>query len=73
MKASTVAGAPKGLKGEEIPLAARIIAVADTFDAASSYRAYRRGKSPEEAMAMVEEVAGSQPAPEKVKVFQEVY
>jgi len=66
-------GYPHGLKGEEIPLAARIIAVADTFDATSSDRAYRKGKSRQEAMAIVQEVAGSQLDPEMVKVFQEVF
>ncbi len=66
-------GHPQGLKGEAIPLAARIIAVADTFDACSSSRAYREAKSPQEAMAIIEEVAGSQLDPRLVKVFQKVY
>ncbi len=66
-------GYPKGLKGEAIPLAARIIAVADTFDASSSTRAYRKAKSPQEAMAIIAEVAGSQLDPRLVKVFQKVY
>ena len=56
-----------------IPLAARIIAVADTFDASSSSRAYRKAKSLPEAMAILEAVAGSQLDPHLVKVFQQIY
>jgi HD-GYP domain-containing protein (c-di-GMP phosphodiesterase class II) len=66
-------GYPRGLRGKEIPLEARIIAVADTFDAITSDRAYRPAKSPEEALAVMEEVAGSQLDPDLVKVFKEVY
>jgi HD-GYP domain-containing protein (c-di-GMP phosphodiesterase class II) len=66
-------GYPNGLKGEDIPLAARIIAVADTFDAINSTRAYRPARKPEEAMAAIEAVAGSQLDPYIVKVFKEIY
>ena len=66
-------GYPQGLKGKEIPLEARIIAVADTFDAITSDRAYRPAKSPEDALAAMQEVAGSQLDPDLVKVFKEVY
>jgi HD-GYP domain-containing protein (c-di-GMP phosphodiesterase class II) len=66
-------GYPKGLKGDEIPLAARIIAVADTFDAISSDRAYRAGKSLEATIAIVEEVSGSQLDPRVVAAFKKVY
>ena len=66
-------GYPKGLKGKEIPLDARIIAVADTFDAITSDRAYRPAKSPEEALKILEEVAGTQLDPDLVEVFKEVY
>ena len=65
-------GYPGGLKGKEIPLEARIIAVADTFDAITSNRAYRPGKSPTEALEEMERVAGSQLDPELVQVFKEV-
>ena len=44
-------GYPKGLLAEDIPLQARIIAVADTYDAASARRVYRRSKSPFEVLA----------------------
>ncbi len=66
-------GYPKGLKGDEIPLGARIIAVADTFDAINSDRAYRAARSKEEAMAIIEEVSGSQLDPQVVAAFRKVY
>ncbi len=46
-------GYPDGLKGEEIPLMARIIAVADTFDAITTSRPYQRARTFEEALAML--------------------
>ncbi|MBN1615432.1 MAG: HD-GYP domain-containing protein [Deltaproteobacteria bacterium] len=67
------AGYPDGLKGEDIPLMARIISVADTFDAITSVRAYRSDKTPEEALAIMEEVAGTQLDPRLVKVFKDLY
>lgn len=66
-------GYPQGLKGEEIPLSARIIAVADTFDAITSSRAYRRAKRPEKALTIIEEVAGTQLDARMVDVFKKVY
>jgi HD-GYP domain-containing protein (c-di-GMP phosphodiesterase class II) len=66
-------GYPKGLKGKQIPLEARIIAVADTFDAMTSSRAYRPAKTAEEALEEIEKVAGSQLDPELVEVFKEVF
>ena len=47
-------GYPDGLKGEDIPLSARIIAVADSFDAMTSQRPYRRAKSPKESLEEIE-------------------
>lgn len=66
-------GYPQGLKGKRIPLEARIIAVADTFDAITSSRAYRPAKTPEEALQEMEKVAGTQLDPDLVKVFKEVF
>ncbi len=66
-------GYPAGLKGEAIPLVARIIAVADLFDAVNSTRAYRGARGPELALAKVVEVAGSQLDPRIVDVFKKVY
>jgi HD-GYP domain-containing protein (c-di-GMP phosphodiesterase class II) len=66
-------GYPEGLKGDNIPLMARIIAVADTFDAITSFRAYRGAKSAEQALAIMEEVAGTQLDSRLVEVFKDVY
>lgn len=63
-------GYPEGLKGEEIPLAARIIAVADTFDAITSKRSYRSSKTPSDALLELDQVAGTQLDPRLVKVFK---
>ncbi len=52
-------GYPKGLKGSQIPLEARVVAVADVWDALTSDRAYRKGWSPQEALAHIEAGAGS--------------
>ena len=65
-------GYPAGLKGEKIPLGARILAVADTFAAMTSDRVYRRGLSKESAIKELKRVAGTQLDPELVKVFVEM-
>lgn len=62
-------GYPQGLAGEEICLEARILAVADAFDAMTSQRVYRRALSIEEALAEVERGAGKQFAPECARAF----
>lgn len=53
-------GYPHGLKGEETPLAARIVKVADTYDAMTSDRPYRRGMSHEAALHILREVSGTE-------------
>lgn len=53
-------GYPHGLKGEEIPLGARIILVADTFDAMTSDRPYRKALTAERAVAELQKYAGAQ-------------
>jgi putative nucleotidyltransferase with HDIG domain len=53
-------GYPRGLKGEETPLHARIVKVADAYDAMTSDRPYRRGKSHAEALAVLRSVSGSE-------------
>jgi HD-GYP domain-containing protein (c-di-GMP phosphodiesterase class II) len=63
-------GYPDGLKGEDIPLQARIIAVADTFDAITSDRAYRSARSHKEALEILDKVAGKQLDPRLVEVFK---
>ena len=66
-------GYPSGLQGEEIPLHARIITIADTFDAINSRRAYRSARHGKEALNIVKEAAGSQLDPGLVKVFETVF
>ena len=53
-------GYPSGLKGEHIPLAARIILVADAFDAITADRPYRRGRAPSEAVRILRQFQGTQ-------------
>lgn len=65
-------GYPFGLKEKEIPLGARIIAVADSYDAMTSDRAYRKGLSKKAAIKELKRVAGTQLDPEIVKVFIEI-
>ncbi len=62
-------GYPLGLKGEQIPLEARILAVADTYDAMTSDRAYRKALSNEIAIAELKRCAGTQFDPRIVAVF----
>lgn len=64
-------GYPKGLKGEATPLIARIIAVADTYDALTSTRSHRERIPDKEAAQVLQEVSGSQLDPQLVKVFLE--
>lgn len=62
-------GYPEGLKGEEIPLCARIMAVADVFDALVSRRIYKEAMTLEQAFEVLEEEAGSHFDPQIVEVF----
>src|SRR5580765_234658 len=65
-------GYPRHLKGEQIPLGARIFSVADTFDAITSDRPYRPRQTPQAARAEIEKFSGRQFDPEIVKVFLEM-
>ncbi len=62
-------GYPRGLKGERIPLAARIFAVADVWDALTSDRPYRKGIAPAEVRRQIQELAGTHFDPRVAKVF----
>ncbi len=62
-------GYPLGLAGEAIPLAARIFAIADTYDAMTSDRPYRKARSHEDALAEIRRLAGAQFDPRVVEMF----
>ncbi|MDD4335362.1 MAG: HD domain-containing protein, partial [Desulfotomaculaceae bacterium] len=62
-------GYPMGLKGDEIPLECRILAIADAFDAMTSDRPYRKALSYTEAIAELKRWAGIQFDPELVRKF----
>ncbi|MGV3725053.1 MAG: HD domain-containing phosphohydrolase [Actinomycetota bacterium] len=66
-------GYPDQLRGDQIPVGGRVIAIADVFDALTSSRPYRRAMQPEEALAQLERLAGEQLDPELVKVFVRIY
>ncbi len=65
-------GYPRGLKGEQIPLGARIFAVADTLDAITSDRPYRAAQTFEAAREEIKRWSGRQFDPEVVRVFEEM-
>ena len=65
-------GYPLGLRGDEIDLNARIFAVADAFDAITSDRVYRAGRSYDEALAELDEHSGRQFDPRVVEAFRQV-
>lgn len=62
-------GYPQGLQGDDIPLEARIISVADSYDAMTSHRPYRRALNIEQAVSELIKYAGSQFDPRVVDVF----
>ncbi len=62
-------GYPEGLKGEEIPLSARIVAIADVFDALTSERPYKKAFSPEESFDIIKAEAGKHFDPFIVETF----
>lgn len=64
-------GYPRGIKGEDIPLEARIIAIADTYDAITSERSYRKGLSKEFAIEELIRCKGSQFDPKLIDIFVE--
>jgi HD-GYP domain-containing protein (c-di-GMP phosphodiesterase class II) len=66
-------GYPDGLAGEEIPVGARIIAVADTFDAITSSRVYRAAGTQRRALEVLSQEAGKQLDGDAVAAFQSTY
>lgn len=66
-------GYPEGLKGTQIPLCARIMAVADVFDALVTQRVYKEAMSMEKAMSILEELSGKQFDPMIVDIFMDLW
>ncbi len=65
-------GYPRGLQGEEIPIAARLFALVDVWDALCSDRPYRKAMSPKGALEYIRSQSGSHFDPELTKVFVEL-
>jgi HD-GYP domain-containing protein (c-di-GMP phosphodiesterase class II) len=66
-------GYPYGLQGEQIPLLARLIAVADTFDALTTNRPYQKAHTPDEALGIITNLAGKRLDPSAVAALKAVY
>ena len=62
-------GYPDGLSGDDIPLGARLLAVADSFDSMTSDRAYRAAMSIDEALNELRRCSGTQLCPVAVEAF----
>jgi len=65
-------GYPRGLKGEEIPLSARIFAVVDVYDALTSDRSYRKAWPEEKVLAHIKSESGKHFDPRVVSAFLEM-
>jgi len=65
-------GYPDGLSGEDIPLSARIMAIADVYDALTSERPYKKAFSHEKSFGIIKEGEGTQFDPKIVKVFMQI-
>jgi HD-GYP domain-containing protein (c-di-GMP phosphodiesterase class II) len=66
-------GYPYGLQGDQIPLLARVIAVADTFDALTTNRPYQQAHTPDQALQIIKNLAGKRLDPEAVEALLAVY
>jgi HD-GYP domain-containing protein (c-di-GMP phosphodiesterase class II) len=66
-------GYPYGLTGEQIPLLARVIAVADTFDALTTNRPYQCAHEPKEALRIIHSLAGKRLDPQAVAALNAIY
>ncbi len=65
-------GYPQGLKGEEIPLSARIMAIADVFDALVSVRVYKKSIPPKEALEIMMSESGTHFDPDIMKIVEKM-
>lgn len=63
-------GYPRGLRGKTIPLGARIFAIADVFDALTTFRPYRMPMSYQDAVALIRDEAGTHFDPDVVRAFE---
>jgi HD-GYP domain-containing protein (c-di-GMP phosphodiesterase class II) len=66
-------GYPYGLKGDAIPLLARVIAVGDTFDALTTNRPYQKAYDPVEALRIIENLSGKRLDPKAVTALMAVF
>ncbi len=66
-------GYPHGLKGDEIPLLPRIIAVADTFDALTTNRPYQQAREPIEALQIIQSLSGKRLDPVAVAALEAIF
>lgn len=66
-------GYPSGLSGSDIPIAARVVAVADAFEVMTAGRPYREPRSPDDALAELKREAGGQFDPEVVSALERLY
>lgn len=66
-------GYPYGLQGDQIPMLARVIAVADTFDALTTNRPYQQAHTPDQALQIIQNLAGKRLDPDAVKALLAVY
>ncbi len=66
-------GYPYGLQGDQIPLLARVIAVADTFDALTTNRPYQQAHTPDQALQIIRNLAGKRLDPRAVEALLAVY
>lgn len=62
-------GYPLGLRAKQIPVEARVVSIADTYDALTSSRSYRAARSHDVAMGIIREAAGTQLDPDLVQIF----
>jgi HD-GYP domain-containing protein (c-di-GMP phosphodiesterase class II) len=66
-------GYPYGLKSDEIPLLARVIAVADTFDALTTNRPYQQAHDPADALRIIQNLSGQRLDPKAVNALLAVF
>jgi putative two-component system response regulator len=65
-------GYPRQLRGEEIPLIGRIVAVVDVFDALTTERPYKKAWTVEDALALIQRESGKHFDPELVRIFMSI-